>query len=99
MAPSRGRSRTGKTGITHFPLEDEQARQEQVPPRGKTKRGAPPATGSTNHGHRLSRSTGRKSPSESDNAFEGRGAKGGKSRGSRAGLLSAGRKGKGRASR
>jgi len=75
---------TQKTGVTHFPLEEEKNNQKHVPPRGKTKeqmksvsprdeRGAPSAPDEERRISRL-------------------GAKGGKSSGSRAGLVSSSKK-------
>jgi hypothetical protein len=82
--------KTGQpTGITHHPIEDEQARQEQVPPRGEAKDGSTPTPepGSTK-AHRLSREPGPEGdPSTAEGSFQGKGGKGGQSGGSRAGLL------------
>jgi len=77
---------TEKTGVTHFPLEEEKNNQKRVPPRGKTKeqmksvssrdeRGAPSAS----------------APYE-ERTISRLGAKGGKSSGSRAGLVSSSKK-------
>ena len=76
-----------RTGITHFPLEDEKISQRQVPPRGKKKEGASPTTRQGKTGKRLSRKSGRAGIFSSNNDFEGSGGKGGKTGGSRAGLL------------
>lgn len=76
-----------KTGVTHFPLDEEKKNQKRVPPRGKAKeqmkatsqsrdkRGASPAL-TNGEERRISRL----------------GAKGGKSSGSRAGLVSSSKK-------
>ena len=77
---------TRRTGITHFPLQEEQISQREVPPRGKKKEGASQTTRSGKRGHRLSRKAGR-SVTLSENDFKGSGGKGGKTRGPRAGLL------------
>lgn len=76
-----------RTGITHFPLTDEKSSQRQVPPRGKKKKGASPTTKPGKKGHPLSRKAGRAGALSSENDFEGSGGKGGKTGGSRAGLL------------
>jgi len=76
-----------QTGITHFPLQDEKISQRQVPPRGKKKEGASPTMRPGKRGHRLSRKSGRAGAVSSNNEFEGSGGKGGKTGGSRAGLL------------
>ena len=81
-----------RTGITHFPLQDEKMSQREVPPRGKKKEEASPPTRSGKTGHRLSRKAGRADAPSSENDFKGSGGKGGKTGGSRAGLL-ASRKG------
>jgi hypothetical protein len=78
---------TRRTGITHFPLEDEKISQREVPPRGKKKEGVSPTTRSGKRGHRLSRKLGRPDALSSENDFKGSGGKGGKTGGSRAGLL------------
>lgn len=83
--PSRAAGR--KTGITHFPLSAEQQSQERVPPRKTTNR---PSGGKS--GHRLSRKQEPQVTSAPDSTFSGKGGKGGKTRGSRAGLLAASRK-------
>jgi len=83
-----------KVGITHFPLSSERRRQEKVPPR-KAQEPSP----SGKNGHRLSREQDAKDVSRSDSSFRGKGEKSGKSRGSRAGLLSANRKTRNRSSR
>jgi hypothetical protein len=86
-----------KTGITHFPLVAEQGSQERVPPRGKTKEVSGPATASgTRRGHRLSRRKGSAMASGSNEGFTAKGVKGGKSGGSRAGLLSSRKPSKGK---
>ena len=77
---------TRRTGITHFPLEDEKISQREVPPRGKKKDGASSTTTSDKRGHRLSRKLGPDALS-SENDFKGSGGKSGKTGGSRAGLL------------
>ena len=62
-----------RTGITHFPLEDEKISQRQVPPRGKKKEGASPTTRQGKTGKRLSRKSGRAGILSSNNDFEGSG--------------------------
>lgn len=85
MATPRGKR---QVGITHFPLSSEEARQEKVPPR----RYAGASTPGGSKGHRLSREPRAASPADADGRFDQKGEKGGKARGSRAGLLSASRK-------
>ena len=76
-----------KVGITHFPLSTEHSSQERVPPR-KVK--DPSKSGK--RGHRLSRTSNSQVASAPDSTFRGKGGKGGKARGSRAGLLAPSRK-------
>lgn len=85
----RGKEQPAKSGITHFPLEEEQARQEKVHENASGENEAPPP-GSV-RGHRLSRKADPPSQEESGDHVGGRGGKRGKTRGSRAGLLSASR--------
>ena len=80
-----------KVGITHFPLSAEKKRQAKVPPRKTKER----STGGKS-GHRLTRGQGAQTASDPEGAFTGKGGKGGKSRGSRAGLLAANRKARNR---
>ena len=79
-------------GITHHPLDAEQDSQKRVPPRGKAKRQSGPNMSGTRRGHRLSRQAGRDNSEESDAGITRKSGKGGKTRGSRAGLLSTSRK-------
>lgn len=84
---SRESGRADRTGITHFPIEEERNSRQRVPP------GSRKAEAEESQGHRLSRRAGpQKLITDSERSFEGKGGKGGKSRGSRAGLLSASRK-------
>jgi hypothetical protein len=77
-----------RVGITHFPLEDERDSQEKVPSADSMEEKA-----EKRQGHRLSRRTSPQAQkTESEGSFEGKGGKGGKTRGSRAGLLSTSRK-------
>jgi hypothetical protein len=88
---SRNKKQPGRTGITHFPLPKEQDRQERVPTRSESKLGTTkPGVGG--RGHRLSRKAAPQPLSKLDGRFEAKGTKGGKTGGSRAGLLSASRK-------
>lgn len=79
-----------ETGITHYPIEQEQDSQEQVPPPPN------PEEGGSMRGHRLSRQEGNQAKGSSENSFEGKGGKGGKTGGSRAGLLGSRKVPKGR---
>jgi hypothetical protein len=87
MPRQRRNDQPAKSGITHFPLEEEQVRQEKVHQNASAEgeaRSAGPV-----RGHRLLRQNDPPPNNESDEQFGGRGGKGGKTRGSRAGLLSA----------
>jgi hypothetical protein len=76
-----------KAGITHFPLSSERSSQKRVPPR-KTEERSPRGKS----GHRLSRKQDPEAASTPESTFRGKGGKGGKTRGSRAGLLAPSRK-------
>lgn len=86
MAPSK--KATPKTGVTHFPLQDEKANQKRVPPRGKTQEQM--KTTSQSSKKRGTRSTALTAIEE--RTISRQGAKGGKSSGSRAGLISSSKK-------
>lgn len=75
-----------RIGITHFPYEDEQSRQEKLP--------HPPVEPEPLARHGLAHQLDE--PAEAEGGPASKSAKGGKTRGSRAGLLSASRKVKGR---
>jgi hypothetical protein len=79
---------TPKTGVTHFPLQDEKANQKRVPPRGKTQEQM--KTTSQSPKKRGTRSTALTAVEE--RTISRQGVKGGKSSGSRAGLISASKK-------
>lgn len=87
MAEQRRNDQTPESGISHFPLEDEQDRQQKVHEKAAAQADAPPSAGSRRE-HRLSRENDPPTAEEADERFEGRGGKGGKTGGSRAGLLS-----------
>ena len=87
MAEQRRKDQTAKSGISHFPLEEEQDRQEKVHENASAREAAPAA--GSRRGHRMSRQTDPPPVEESEERFEGRGGKGGRTGGSRAGLLSA----------
>lgn len=91
MAKPQSKNRR-KVGMTNHPLDEERNRQGKVPPRGASKKSRGPAhSAGTRRGHRLSRKPG-SGGGEPDGRYATKGTKGGKSRGSRAGLLSASRK-------
>ena len=82
----RGKDQPAKSGITHFPLEEEQARQEKVHEKVSARKkmvSDGPLTG-----HRNSQRIDAPSIGQSVERFESGGGKGGKTGGSRAGLLS-----------
>lgn len=79
---------TQKTGVTHFPLEEEKKNQQRVPPRGKTKEEM--KTTSRSRDKRGARSPAPTAVEE--RTLSRQGAKGGKSGGSRAGLVSSSKK-------
>jgi hypothetical protein len=90
MAPrSRKKNQAGRAGITHFPLPEERDSRKNVPSRAQSRgRGkAKPGVGG-----RLSRTAALLPLPKRDGQFEAKGVKGGKTGGSRAGLLSASRK-------
>lgn len=76
---------TKQVGITHFPLEEELSRQERVAPPPVE----PEPLGSHGLAHELEALN---DPVEPEAGPASKSAKGGKTRGSRAGLLSASRK-------
>jgi hypothetical protein len=87
---SAGRQkRSQEIGITHFPLDDEQQSQKRVPSR-KTNSRTNQGGGGT-HGHRLSRES-QPGITFDPESFSGKGGKGGKTKGSRAGFLSSNKK-------
>ena len=75
-----------KVGTSHFPLSAEVQRQQIV---RAQKTGQQSSGGKS--GHRLSREQGAQAIKGSEGSFRGSGGKSGKTRGSRAGLLSANR--------
>lgn len=76
---------TQKTGVTHFPLE-EKKNQQRVPPRGKSK-AQMKTTSQSRKGGALPALT-----MNEERTISRLGAKGGKSSGSRAGLVSSSKK-------
>jgi hypothetical protein len=95
MVEQRRNDQTAKSGVSHFPVEEEQDRQEKVHENASGRGEA--SSASSRRGHRMSRQTDPPPVEESDERFEGRGGKGGKTGGSRAGLLStSGKEQKGR---
>jgi hypothetical protein len=90
---SRKKNQTDRTGITHFPLSKEQESQKRVPPPAESKGKGTAKPGVGGRGQRLSRNAAPQiRPSTRDGRFATKAAKGGKTGGSRAGLLSANRK-------
>jgi hypothetical protein len=86
MAPSK--KTTPKTGVTHFPLQDEKANQKRVPPRGQAKEQAKTTSQSPKKGRTRSAAL----TAVEERTISRQGAKGGKSSGSRAGLTSSSKK-------
>ena len=76
---------TQKTGVTHFPLEEENNNQKRVPPQGKTKEQMK-ATSQAGDKRETPRAI------DEERTISRLGAKGGKSSGSRAGLVSSSKK-------
>jgi len=68
---------TQKTGVTHFPLEEEKKNQQRIPPRGKSKAQMKTTSQSRKGGTLPALTTGE------ERAISRLGAKGGKSSGSR----------------
>jgi hypothetical protein len=75
---------TKKTGVTHFPLQEEKT-QQRVPPRGDEMKGIPQSGRKRGTKSEASRSA-------DEQTITSRGAKGGKSGGLRAGLVSSSKK-------
>lgn len=87
MATDDGEKQTRPAGITHAPLEEEERSQAQIQHHPDEGRSVSGAQGGSGRGHRLSRKGGHQAQLDSENSFEGKGGKGGKTGGSRAGLL------------
>lgn len=93
MAPRpKTKKQAGRTGITHFPLPEERDSQERVPSRGKSGGKGTQEPGVGGRGHRLSRKPAPQPTPQRDGQAGAKGVKGGKTGGSRAGLLSTSRK-------
>jgi len=88
MAEGKKAGKT-KTGVTHFPLQEEDENQKRVPPRGQAKKQRPATPGTGKPRDRASTSA---TSEGEERTIARRGTKGGKSSGSRAGLVSAGKK-------
>ncbi|MBD0304980.1 MAG: hypothetical protein ICV76_00280 [Nitrospiraceae bacterium] len=81
--------RTRTTGITNLPLKAEQENQDRVPPRGRSKK----TQGASSTQRTDGRATASGSLSEKEKReIDSKGAKGGKTGGSRAGLISSNKK-------
>jgi hypothetical protein len=78
---------TKKTGVTHFALEAESENQQRVPPRGMAKKQVKTASPGKTRRTKASILT-----AAEERAISRQGAKGGKSGGSRAGLVSSSKK-------
>lgn len=84
---ARGGTQSKRTvGITHQSLEEEQENQARVPPRGQAKQGSGTTAKDRKRHESLLKSPG--ISEEEVNRLSGRGGKGGKAGGSRAGLVS-----------
>jgi hypothetical protein len=88
----RTKQRQSRPGITHHPLDAEWDRQEKVHPTEEAESHPEEMSAASRKGHRLSRQPGRNRTPEKDGGLARKSSKGGKTRGSRAGLLSASRK-------
>jgi len=79
MAAQRRNDQTAKSGVTHFPLEEEQDRQQKVDENAAAR--GEGSSGTSRKGNRMSRQTNL--PPVEESGEEGRNAKGGKTRGGR----------------
>lgn len=79
---------TSKTGVTHYPLDEERENQQRVPPRGEAKE--PRSATSQSLENQVAPGPAL-TPAE-ERTISRQGAKGGKSSGSRAGLVSSSKK-------
>lgn len=75
-----------QVGITHDPVDQEEETQQQLPPRGRGKQGT--GTRTPDRARRTELFEPRGVTAEEEASLSSRGSKGGKSRGSRAGLVS-----------
>ena len=78
---------TKKMGVTHFALEAESANQQRVPPRGMAKKQVKTVSPGKTRGTKARTLT-----AGEERAISRQGAKGGKTGGSRAGLVSSSKK-------
>jgi hypothetical protein len=100
----RERSEKKRVGISHYPVEEENQKQEAVPPRGEARqRGARRASAPRKRAKSVAEAEQegirRGSGRGSDGPAGSKGGKGGRSGGSRAGLLSSGHTDRGRKGR
>lgn len=89
---SKTKKQASRTGITHFPLPEERDSQKRVPSRAESRGQGRQEPGVGGRGHRLSRKPAPQPTPRRDGQRGAKGVKGGKTGGSRAGLLSNSRK-------
>jgi hypothetical protein len=85
------RRQAKRVGITHFPVNQEQRTQKAVPPRGEAKRkGRQQAPAPRKRAKSVAETVSEQEERTADLGITSKGGKGGRSGGSRAGLLSHG---------
>jgi hypothetical protein len=92
----RQRAGAKRVGITHFPFEEEALNQQRLPPRGKAKQ---KRTQTRPRKTRMALVDNRPTGSRTERKISSKSAKGGKSNGSRAALLSRRQSSRGRKAR
>ena len=89
QAKAQRRRQAKRVGITHFPVNQEQRTQEAVPPRGETKRkGRKQIPAPRKRAKSVAETMSEQDGLSAESRVTSRGSKGGRSSGSRAGLLS-----------
>jgi hypothetical protein len=92
----RQRAQAKRVGITHFPLEEEAFNQQVLPPRGQAKQ---KRTQTESRKARMALVDNRPTEKATERTVSNKSAKGGKTSGSRAALLSRRRSSRGRKGR